>query len=105
MKTLQLRSGRSTTYDDSFKEGDLITNCWSGLYKFIRYQDRGDEAAPLVYSKQVFRDNGQPLNVKKISCCDASYCRKADGEIRKRLNEIEREKERLSKILKDLTEN
>lgn len=102
MKTITLKSGRQTTYDDTFQPGDLITTYHSGIHQFVRYEERSEgdtERTPLVFYKQVYKFCGKSRKSKKEIRCDAAYCRRASEYINNRLKEIEEEKVRLNAIL------
>lgn len=98
------KSGYVGRYDETFKEGDLITMYAKGIFSFVNYKHRYDEDhkedVPLVFGKRVFTAEGKPIKSKKAEGCDAAYCRRAENYIAQRLEEIELEKSRLTEILK-----
>ena len=103
MKTIIYPGGYRGIYDDSLHQGDLITTYYSGIYEFIRFEERtdskGNPEVPLAFFKQKFTANGKPRNSKKESRCDASYCRRAEDFINRRLSELEEERNNLTNIL------
>lgn len=106
MKTIIYSGGYKGIYDDTLKEGDLITTYCSGIYEFIRFEERTDRKGrpevPLAFFKQKFTANGKPRKSKKESCCDAAFCRRAEDFINRRLSELEEEKSALSEILQTI---
>lgn len=106
MKTIIYLNGYKGTYDDTLKEGDLITTYYSGIYEFKRFQERtdtdGGPSVPLAFFKQKFTINGKSRKSKKESCCDAAFCRRAENFITLRLSELEEEKKALSEILQTI---
>lgn len=106
MKTIIYPGGYRGIYDDTFKPGDLITTYCSGIYEFIRFEERADRKGnpevPLAFFKQKFTSNGKRRNSKEESWCDAAYCRRAEDFINRRLADLEDERSALSDILKTI---
>jgi hypothetical protein len=80
------------------KPGDIITTYYSGYFKFLRSEDRG-EMSPLFYFKRFadkngkrFKANGKDLN------CDALWCRKALPHILETIKETEENLKRLNEL-------
>lgn len=76
-------------WDETFKPGDLITTYNSGYHEFVKYEDRGDKHAPLVFYKQKFKENGQIIKSKVEKSCDAAYCRRANLRLVDKISELQ----------------
>ena len=103
MKTFVHKNGYKSIYDETFKPGDLITGYYSGIFSFVKYEDRSDQGStPLVFISKKYNAEGKPVKGKKVFRCDAPFCRKAEEFISNRLTEIEVEKANLSAILLEI---
>jgi hypothetical protein len=99
MKTFTSKDGKySAKYDDSFKVGDLITAYQKGYHEFVKYQERGETAAPLIYYRRVFKFNGRSAKSKKVLCCDAVYCHKASEHIKNLIKNLHEQIKLLEQI-------
>lgn len=99
MKTIKHPNGYVGIYDDKLKPGDLITAYEKGYHEFIKYENRGENTAPLIYYKKVYNFNGRKCNSKTILTCDAVYCRQAREYILKSIRDKETEIEFLKDII------
>ncbi len=101
MKTIIYDNDFISEYDETFVKGDLITAYNKGFYEFDHSESRGEDHTPVYYFRLKYDERGRPRNGKKLESCDASYCRRADGEIKKLIQEHELSINRLKSILGD----
>jgi hypothetical protein len=85
-------------YDETLREGDVITTYYSGFYILSRIEERPNQT-PLFHFTQLAKENGSMIKKsKKEKSCDASYCRRFTETIDSVITAVEKE----LKDLKDL---
>lgn len=103
MKSFKYPNGVVLTWDDELVPGDLITTYYSGIYRFVKSEPRGQngELCPLFHFLQVYTADGRPRKAKKTQICDASFCRRYTSWIEKEIQKHEEARDRLKKIMKE----
>lgn len=98
MKSIEYASGGIGVYDDTLKEGDLITGYYSGYFELLKLEER-EGNTPLAFMKMKYRSDGSPKESQKVYKCDSTFCRKANTRLELELANLEAEKRKLSAIL------
>lgn len=97
MITIKCRNGVELEYDETLKQGDLITTYFKGYFSFVKFTNRGNHTTPLASFVRFADTNGKLYKTKKVYVCDASYCRNATIQVKA---EIEKNRKTIAALEK-----